>query len=143
MISQGIRVVIAPRRLKLRQIWSKLMSICLALVMALGPTAAAFATPPAETTATAERLFSVHCAGCHPHGGNIVRRGKTLKQNALQRHGVDSVTAIATLITQGRGSMSAYRDRLSPAEIDQLAHYVWQQAQDNWGQEASWLPWPF
>ncbi|MBE7381758.1 MAG: c-type cytochrome [Leptolyngbya sp. SIO1E4] len=81
---------------------------------------------------TAQQIFTVQCAGCHAHGGNIVRRGKTLKQRALKRNGVDSVTAIATLITQGKGIMSAYGDRLSPEEIDLLATYVWENAQNNW-----------
>ncbi|WP_239112282.1 c-type cytochrome [Halomicronema sp. CCY15110] len=89
---------------------------------------------PVENVAevSAPALFEANCAGCHVGGGNIVRRRKTLKQRALQRNGVDSVAAIADLITNGKGAMSAYRDRLTTAEIDQLAEYVWQQAQNNW-----------
>lgn len=96
------------------------------LWLPLGATAEALpeTSPPA--------LFETHCAGCHVGGGNIVRRRKTLKQRALERNGVDSVAAIANLITNGKGIMSAYRDRLTAAEIDQLAQYVWQQAQDDW-----------
>ena len=59
-------------------------------------------------------LFELHCAGCHPNGSNIIRRGKSLQPKALRRHGVDSVEAIAALITQGKGLMSAYGDRLPP-----------------------------
>jgi len=92
--------------------------------------------PPAlaETGAAepVQSLFTAQCAGCHVNGGNIVRRRKTLKQRALERNGVDSVEAIATLITNGKGAMSAYGDRLSAAEIDLLAHYVWDRAQDDW-----------
>ena len=84
---------------------------------------------PAER---AQELFTVQCAGCHPRGGNIVRRGKTLKLRALKRNRVASVEAIATLITNGKGLMSAYGDRLSPEEIDLLATYVWENAQNNW-----------
>jgi cytochrome c6 len=83
-------------------------------------------------TAPAPALFAAECAGCHVNGGNIVRRGKTLKLRALKRQGVDSVDAIANLITNGKGAMSAYGDRLSPEAIDLLAHYVWEQAQTNW-----------
>ncbi|NER81192.1 MAG: cytochrome C6 [Leptolyngbya sp. SIO1D8] len=88
----------------------------------------------ADTTSSemAEALFSVQCAGCHAHGGNIVRRGKTLKQRALQRNKVDSVEAIAALITNGRGIMSAYGDRLSPEEVQVLANYVWDNAHNSW-----------
>lgn len=80
----------------------------------------------------AHDLFTAQCAGCHPNGGNIVRRGKSLKQRALKRNGLESVAAIAALITNGKGSMSAYGDRLSPQEIEQLAAYVWDRAQNNW-----------
>jgi len=93
----------------------------------------AMATPATSgAAASAPALFEANCAGCHVGGGNIVRRRKTLKQRALQRNGVDSVAEIADLITHGKGAMSAYGDRLTTAEIDQLAEYVWQQAQDNW-----------
>lgn len=80
----------------------------------------------------AQALFTVQCAGCHPNGGNIVRRRKTLKQKALKRNGVESVEAIATLIANGKGLMSAYGDRLTSEEIDVLATYVWENAQNNW-----------
>lgn len=92
-------------------------------------TPAAFADAP---SAAASELFAAECAGCHVHGGNIVRRGKTLKQRALKRNGVDSVAAIADLITHGKGIMSAYSDRLSAEEIELLAQYVWDKAQTNW-----------
>lgn len=90
----------------------------------------ALAVPIMEASPAA--LFEFHCAGCHPNGSNIVRRGKSLQPQALKRHGVDSVAAITTLITQGKGLMSAYGDRLTPAEIQTLAEYVWQRSQDHW-----------
>lgn len=81
--------------------------------------------PPAQ-------LFAVHCAGCHPNGGNIIRRGKTLKAKALQRYGYDDIDSIAGIITNGKGVMSAYGDRLTPAEIEALAQYVQDQAATGW-----------
>ncbi|WP_008312642.1 c-type cytochrome [Leptolyngbya sp. PCC 6406] len=80
---------------------------------------------------SAAQIFELNCAGCHAHGGNIIRRGKTLKSHALARNGVDSETAIAAIITQGKGIMSAYGNRFTPEEIDLLATYVWHQAQDD------------
>jgi cytochrome c6 len=77
-------------------------------------------------------LFEYHCAGCHPNGGNIIRRGKTLKQRALIRNGYESAAAMATLIAQGKGNMSAFGDRLSAAEIQALTQYVLAQATANW-----------
>lgn len=77
-------------------------------------------------------LFETHCAGCHINGGNIIRRGKNLKQRALKRNGYEDVDAIATLITNGKGNMSAYGDKLSSEEINALAQYVLDRAAVNW-----------
>ncbi|HEY9880768.1 MAG TPA: c-type cytochrome [Leptolyngbyaceae cyanobacterium] len=99
-------------------------------------TQPAFAEPASEALSAADsttaHLFEIHCAGCHPNGGNIIRRGKTLKQKALQRNKVDSVETISTLIANGKGIMSAFRDRISEAEITALAQYVLDQAEHNW-----------
>ncbi|MDV3352306.1 c-type cytochrome [Leptothoe sp. LEGE 181152] len=83
-------------------------------------------------TIDSRKLFETHCAGCHPNGANIIRRGKNLKQRALKRHGYESMDAIATLITNGKGLMSAYSDQLSKDEITSLANYVLEQAAVNW-----------
>ncbi len=87
-----------------------------------------------DLTASAQpaALFEVHCAGCHLNGGNIIRRGKNLKLKALTQNKVDTVGAIATLITNGKNNMSAYRDKLSTSEIQALAKYVLAQAQNGW-----------
>ena len=83
-------------------------------------------------TIDSRKLFETHCAGCHPNGANIIRRGKNLKQRALKRHGYESMDAIATLITNGKGLMSAYSDQPSKDEITSLANYVLEQAAVNW-----------
>jgi cytochrome c6 len=77
-------------------------------------------------------LFEAHCAGCHVHGGNIIRRGRTLKLNALERQGITSPAAIATIATQGIGQMGGYGQVLGPGGPDQVAAYVWQQALAGW-----------
>ncbi|WP_315874680.1 c-type cytochrome [Thermocoleostomius sinensis] len=78
------------------------------------------------------QVFSVHCAGCHVNGGNIVRRGKNLKLKTLQRHHIDSLEAIGEIVANGRGIMSAYGDRLSEQEITDVSAYVLQQAEQGW-----------
>jgi cytochrome c6 len=78
------------------------------------------------------QIFEMQCAGCHINGGNIVRRGKDLKLGTLKKNGVDSVEAIATLVSNGKGNMSAYGDRLTPEEIAAVSAYVLEQAQQNW-----------
>lgn len=94
--------------------------------------AADLAGAPTVDSTQGSQIFEIHCAGCHLNGGNIVRRGKTLKLKALGRNGVDSIESIAQLVTNGKGNMSAYRDRLSEAEIQTVSAYVLEQAQKNW-----------
>ena len=78
------------------------------------------------------QVFEVHCMGCHLNGGNIIRGGKNLKQKALERNGYGSSEAIAQIVTNGKANMSAYKTRLTPAEIADVAAYVLQQAGQNW-----------
>ena len=77
-------------------------------------------------------LFEANCAACHANGGNIIRRGKTLKSKALARYGYDNSEAITALVNQGKGAMPAYADRLSETEISALAQYVLEQADSGW-----------
>lgn len=78
------------------------------------------------------KVFKANCAGCHAKGGNIVRRGKNLKLKALHRHKVDTKDAIASLVTNGKGIMSAYGDKLTSEEIANVSAYVLQRAETGW-----------
>lgn len=78
------------------------------------------------------QLFEAHCAGCHLNGGNIIRRGKNLKKRAMTKNGYTDIEAIAQLITQGKGNMSAYGEKLTPEEIQAVSHYVLEQSQIDW-----------
>ncbi|MEM7759663.1 MAG: c-type cytochrome [Cyanobacteria bacterium P01_A01_bin.40] len=80
------------------------------------------------------KVFKANCAGCHIKGGNIVRRGKNLKSKALRRNKVDTQEAIASLVTNGKGIMSAYGDKLTDSEIKAVSSYVLQRASENWKQ---------
>ena len=77
-------------------------------------------------------VFKANCAGCHAKGGNIVRRRRNLKSKALHRNKVDTQKAIALLVTNGKNNMSAYGDKLSTQEIEDVAAYVLQRAENNW-----------
>lgn len=92
-----------------------------------------FALPAnAADIANGGQIFSVHCAGCHINGGNIIRRGKNLKKQALKKYGMDSIEAVTSIVTNGKNNMSAYKDRLSEQEIQDVAAYVLEQAEKNW-----------
>ena len=112
----------------MKQIVLKVIAVLLVLICGgvnYSPSALA-------TDQTATELFETHCSGCHLNGGNIIRRGKNLKLKALEKNGFDSPEEIVTIIAEGKNNMSAFSDQLNSAEIDQLADYVWQQAQQGW-----------
>jgi cytochrome c6 len=77
-------------------------------------------------------LFGAHCAGCHLQGGNIIRRGKTLKMAALERNGITSPEAIAAIAAGGVGQMGGYAQVLGEGGPEAVAAWVWQQALDGW-----------
>jgi cytochrome c6 len=103
----------------------------LGLLLALGCLVAwplALAAAPADGV----RLFEAHCAGCHVNGGNIIRRGKTLRMAALERQGLASEAAIAAIAAAGAGQMSGYAGVLGEEGVAAVASFVWQQAQADW-----------
>lgn len=95
------------------------------------PAIAADFTMAADLTHGAE-IFSTNCAGCHANGGNIVRRNKTLKLKALSKFDMDSISAIADIVANGKNNMSAYKERLSEPEIADVSAYVLAQAEAGW-----------
>ena len=86
----------------------------------------------ATNPATAAEVFSANCAGCHINGSNIIRRGKNLKQKALKKYGMDPLANISNLVTNGKGIMPAYKDRLSEQQIIDVSAYVLSQAETDW-----------
>ncbi|MDJ0515052.1 MAG: c-type cytochrome [Trichodesmium sp. MO_231.B1] len=111
----------------------KIITACLLIFISINiikiPTALA-----AEITKGGE-LFQIHCVGCHAKGGNIVRRGKNLKIETLERNKLDSVEAIAYLVKNGKNNMSAYEERLTETEIETVSGYVLEEAKNNWHSE--------
>lgn len=110
------------------------MQKILTLVLIMFLLLTTFFTPIASAadTANGAQIFSIHCAGCHINGGNIVRRGKNLQEKALKKYGMDSIEAIASIVTNGKNNMSAYKDRLNAQQIQDVAAYVLEQAQKGW-----------
>ena len=79
-----------------------------------------------------EQLFDLHCAGCHPNGGNIIRRGRTLKLKALEKRDLNNSKAIAEIAREGIGQMSGYAEALGEGNDLVVAEWIWQQAQNAW-----------
>jgi cytochrome c6 len=105
-----------------------ILILCTFCVWTINLTLPANALDPAKGA----EIFTVQCAGCHINGGNIIRRGKNLKKNALKKYGMDSLEAITAIVTNGKNNMSAYKDRLTTEEIQNIAAYVLEQAEKDW-----------
>ncbi|QIZ69442.1 c-type cytochrome [Oxynema aestuarii] len=92
----------------------------------------AIAADATSNSVNGAKLFEANCAGCHPNGGNIIRRGKNLRKNTLKRHHLDSLEAIARKVKEGKNPMPAYGDRLSSEQIETVSAYVLSQAERDW-----------
>ena len=112
-----------------RSLRTTLISLLLSiLVISLNPNSAL----AADTNGRGAVLFEQHCAACHIHGGNIIRRGRTLRMNALEKRGIASPDAIAVIAREGIGQMSGYEQVLGSGGDVAVADWIWEQAQNAW-----------
>ena len=92
------------------------------------------AEPLTGAAGRGQELFSAHCAGCHAGGGNIQRRGKTLRLAALEQRQLASAEAISRIAAAGVGQMSGYENVLGEGGAEAVGQWVWSQAQAGWPQ---------
>jgi cytochrome c6 len=108
----------------------KLISI---LTIAIALVAVAFTNPAlAGDAASGAKIFSANCAACHAGGNNVIMANKTLKKEALEQYGMNSIGAITTQVTNGKNAMPAFGGRLSAAQIEDVATYVLDQSAKGW-----------
>lgn len=82
----------------------------------------------AADAAKGAKIFSANCASCHAGGKNLVQAQKTLKKDALDKYGMNSPEAIVAQVTNGKNAMPAFKGRLKPDQIDDVAAYVLDEA---------------
>lgn len=108
----------------------KLLSIAL---LALTLFTLGFGRPAlAGDAANGAKLFANNCSACHVGGGNVVMAQKTLKKEALEKFGMNSLEAITNQVTNGKNAMPSFKGRLKPEQIEDVATYVLQQAEKDW-----------
>ena len=78
------------------------------------------------------QIFSANCAACHAGGGNVVNAAKTLRKDALEKYGMDSIDAIVYQVTNGKNAMPSFRGRLNEDDLDDVAAYVLYKAEAGW-----------
>jgi len=107
----------------------------LALGAALGLLAAVAGGRPALAAdlENGESIFQGNCASCHAGGNNSVVPEKKIKKEAIEKYltGGYNVEAIKTQVTNGKNSMPAFGEKLGPDDIEDVATWVYQQA-DKW-----------
>lgn len=72
-------------------------------------------------------LFKSHCAGCHgPDGSGNTAIGKSMHMRALGSADVQKMSdkELTTTISDGKGAMPAYKDKLSGSDIKDLVGYI-------------------
>ncbi len=104
-----------------------ILSIAIALAVAL-------ATTPVQAAdlTNGAKIFNANCSACHVGGGNVIIANKTLKKEALEKYGMDSLQAIKTQVTKGKNAMPAFSGRLNENQIEDVASYVLSQSQKGW-----------
>jgi cytochrome c6 len=73
--------------------------------------------------ADAAALYGSKCAVCHGKDGAGSPAGKKMGAPDLTKL-KDGEAKIAAVIANGKGKMTAFKGKLSPAEIDAVAKYV-------------------
>jgi cytochrome c6 len=74
--------------------------------------------------ADAATLFGSKCSACHGKDGKGTAVGKKMGAPDLAGATKDSDAEIVGVISNGKGKMAAYKDKLSADEIQALAKYV-------------------
>ncbi|MBE9230408.1 c-type cytochrome [Cuspidothrix issatschenkoi LEGE 03284] len=101
-------------------------------VLLLGIAILTFAFSDMALAADGAALFSANCAQCHARGKNLVNPSKSLKKTDLEKYEMYSSEAIIAQITKGKGAMPAFGKKLKADEIQSIAAYVLEQAENGW-----------
>lgn len=110
------------------------MKRVLGLLLLVGTTCLFYTAPVvhAADLAAGEQVFSANCSACHAGGNNAIMPEKTLKKDALEENGMNSITAITTQVKNGKNAMPAFGGRLTDEDIDNVANYVLSQSEQGW-----------
>ncbi len=107
----------------------KLLSVVLLAIVLL---TTAFSQPAGATTPNGQQIFNANCSACHIGGNNVIIAAKTLKKEALERYGINSLEAVKMQVTNGKNAMPSFKNRLTKEEIAAVAEYVLNQSEKGW-----------
>ena len=78
-----------------------------------------------------EKIFQLNCSVCHENGNNIIIAEKNLKKENLESNGMNSIVSISYQVTNGKNGMPAFGGRLTEKDIEEVAIYIINQAEQN------------
>lgn len=110
----------------MKKILSVILLAITVLTLALGRPALA------GDSGEGAKIFNANCAACHMGGRNVVAAAKTLKKDALEKYNMNSLEAIVNQVKNGKNAMPSFRGRLNDKQIEDVASYVFQQAEKGW-----------
>ena len=87
--------------------------------------------PLAQDLAEGQKVFDEYCSGCQSGGGNRVNPKRTLHMSALGKYGMNSMEAIKKQVIRGN-RMPSFESRLNEEQIENVAAYVLDKAQNGW-----------
>jgi cytochrome c6 len=97
----------------------------LALLFVAFAVIALASAPAVEAAADGKALFEGKCAMCHGKDGVAKPMAKgSANLNDAKWQEATKVEAIETVITDGKGKMKGYKDKMSAEEIKAVAAYV-------------------
>ena len=72
-----------------------------------------------------KKLFEQHCAACHPNGGNIINKDKTLSKKEMAVHGVKTEKdVVAKMRAPGPGMTKFDAHQIPDPEAKAIAGYI-------------------
>ncbi len=73
----------------------------------------------------AKAAYDKHCASCHPAGGNIINKTKSLKKADLRKSGVKNwQDVVAKMRNPGPGMQPFTKQAISDKEAKAIAEYI-------------------
>jgi cytochrome c6 len=73
----------------------------------------------------AKAEFQEHCASCHPDGGNIVNKAKSLTKDALKTNGIKNwKDIVAKMRNPGPGMTKFDKKQISDKEAKAISEYI-------------------
>lgn len=104
-----------------------IVSFAIALMVMFNPAIAS-----AANLANGAKIFNANCSACHVGGTNVIITSKTLRKEALEKYGMNSLEAITTQVTNGKNAMPSFKSRLNGEQIEDVAAYVLSQSAKGW-----------